>query len=278
MQSLVDAFGLDFSLAFLKALFRIVSLLIVGLLTLKLVDSALRRVNRIVPGEELSSRRLERRSETLRRVVRSVGRGILGAIAVLSLAGELGYSMEGLLAGAGIAGLAVGFGAQSLVKDVLAGFFVILEDQYGVGDVVRIGNQEGVVEDMTLRVTVLRSGGGEVHVVPNGTIQSVTVLSKDWRRVLVDVPVSAKMELGRVFGVLGKVGDALAKELPGHVLDAPAVVGVERLSATGIVVRVGAQTPPARHGELIHEWRRRIKEAFDREGIEMGDERGGETP
>jgi small conductance mechanosensitive channel len=269
----LDANGLDVAFAVLKALLRILALLVAGLLALRLLDSTLRRLMHIVPStKEEGKHRLERRGETLRQIARSVGRGILGVLVFLEVTSEIGYPMGPLLAGAGIVGLAIGFGAQSLVKDVISGFFVILEDQYGVGDVVRIGPQEGTVEGMSLRVTVLRGGDGEVHVIPNGTIQSVTVLSRDWRRVFVDVPVARQEELGRVFSVLSKVGEKLAADFPAHVLDAPAVVGVERLTGAVIWIRVGVKTPPSRHGEIAHLWRLRIKDAFDREGIAMADE------
>jgi small conductance mechanosensitive channel len=273
----LDANGLELAFAILKALLRILSLLVAGLLILRLLDSALKRLMHIVPSNlEEGKHRLERRAETLRQIARSVGRGVLGVVVFLEVTSEVGYPMGPLLAGAGIVGLAIGFGAQSLVKDVISGFFVILEDQYGVGDVVRTGALEGTVEGMSLRVTVLRGGDGEVHVIPNGAIQSVTVLSKDWRRVLVDVPVARNQELGRVFGVLSKVGEKLAADLPAHVLDRPAVVGVERLTGPTIWIRVGAKTPPSRYGELAHEWRFRIVQAFEREGIVMAEEKGDE--
>ena len=273
----LDANGINFSLSIVKALLRILTLLVAGLVTLKLIDSGLKRIMHIVPSHlDEGSRRLERRAETLRQIVRSVGKGILGVLVFLVTTSEVGYPMGPLLAGAGIVGLAIGFGAQSLVKDVIAGFFVLLEDQYGVGDVVRVGTLEGTVEGMSLRVTALRGGDGEVHVFPNGAIQSVTVLSKGWRRVVVDVPVSSREELGRVFGVLTKVGERLAAEMPGHVLDVPAIIGVERLTGAVVWIRVAAKTPPPRYGELAHAWRRRIKEAFDREGIALADERGEE--
>jgi small-conductance mechanosensitive channel len=270
MQQLVESFGLVYSPKYLDPLLHIFSLIVIGLLTLRLIDSGLRRLVSIVPGaESAGSLRMERRAETLRHVVRSVGRALLGAVVVLYIASELGYPTGGLLTTAGIAGLAFGFGAQSLVKDVIAGFFVLLEDQYGVGDTVRIAGLEGVVEEMTLRVTVLRSGAGEVHVVPNGTVQTVSVLSRDWRRAIVDMSVSHKEELGRVFAILNKVGAGLEKDMSADVLDKPAVIGVEKLTGIGTKVRVGVKTKPSKHAAVEYEWRRRIKEAFEKEGVQL---------
>jgi small-conductance mechanosensitive channel len=274
MQEFFESYGLvydpNFLPSFIKPLLRLFFLLVFGLIGLKITDSTLKRLISIVPGDPVGARRVERRAETLRQIVRSVGSAVLGVLTVLYLATDVaGYDPAPLLAGAGIVGLAIGFGAQSLVKDVIAGFFVLLEDQYGVGDTVRVANLEGVVEEMTLRVTVLRSGDGEVHVIPNGNIVTVTVLSRDWRRAVVDVSLARKEELGRVFATLTRVGEALVHDMPGAILDKPTVVGVEKLTGMGTKVRVAVRTVPSKHGEVEHEWRRRIKEAFDKEGIQL---------
>src|SRR5688572_15330565 len=196
MQQFVDSF-LAFSPALIYPLLHVLAIFVLGMWTLRLIDAALKRIARILPSDASRRARINHRTETLRHFVRNFGKAILGVLMVILFTWELGVDLTPLLAGAGIAGLAIGFGAQSLVKDVIAGFFVLLEDQYGVGEVVRIGTQEGLVEEMTLRLTVLRNGDGEVHVIPNGSIQTVTVLSRDWRRAVVDVELSSKEELGR---------------------------------------------------------------------------------
>jgi len=180
-------------------------------------------------------------------------------------------TLSTLLAGAGIASLAIAFGAQSLVKDVISGFFVLIGDQYGVGESVRIGTLEGVVEEMTLRVTVLRNADGEIHVIPNGSVQTVTVLSRDWRRALVDVEVSPKEELGRVFGVLAGINDTLSKNLSDGIIDRPQIIGIEKLTGNGITIRLAAKTYPEKQGEVALQWRLKIKETFDREGIRLAE-------
>jgi len=271
MREFVESFSyLDFSQRILPLL-HVLALFVIGWATLKVVDAALKRIALIVPTDEGHRTRLDHRTTTLRYFVRSFGKAVLGALIVLMLAIELGLDPRPLLAGASIGVLALGFGAQSLVKDFIAGFFVLLEDQYGVGESVRIGNQEGVVESMTLRVTVLRGADGEVHVIPNGSVQTVTVLSRDWRRALVDIEVSAKEELGRALGVLARVNDELARDMSKAVLEKPAIVGIERMTGTGITVRLGVKTLPARQVDVAHEWRRRIKETFDREGIRLAE-------
>jgi moderate conductance mechanosensitive channel len=265
-----EMFGRAAVPALLYPLIRIACILLFGVLLMRLIDSALKRVRSIVThGGAIRTARLDQRAETLRHIVRSVSRIALGIIMVLWIAPELGFKIEALLAGAGIAGLAIGFGAQSLVKDVISGFFILLEDQYGVGDVVRIGQQDGVVEDMSLRVTRLRNLEGHVHVIPNGNIQTVTVLTKDWSRAVIDVTVSQREDLDRVFELLRRVAASLATDWPDRVLEKPQVLGIERLSDEGVTIRSMVKTPPAQQADVLREWRRRIKDAFDKQGIQI---------
>jgi small conductance mechanosensitive channel len=186
---------------------------------------------------------------------------------VLLIGSELGFNILPVLASAGIAGLAIGFGAQSLVKDVISGFFILFEDQYGVGDVVRIGDFTGAVERMSLRATVLRNLEGQVHVVPNGNIQNVTVMTKEWARAVLDVTVRHEEEIGKVFEVLQRVGMRLAQDWPDRVLEKPSILGVEKLDDTGMMVRCVVKTPPFKQADVLREWRRRVKDEFDRAGI-----------
>ena len=270
MRELLDAF-LDFLPTLITPVAHVLTVFVLGLLLLKLIDSALGRVARVIPVEEGHASRIDYRTQTLRHFVRSLGRAVLGISLVILVAGEIGFNVSALLGAAGIAGLAIGFGAQSLVKDVISGFFVLLEDQYSVGENVRVGTLEGLVEEMTLRVTVLRNADGEVHVIPNGSIQTVTALSRDWRRALVDIEVSAKEELGRVFGVLATVNEAVSQSMSRLVIEKPAIIGIERLTGTGVTIRLAARTIPDKQGEVAHEWRMRIKETFDREGIRLAE-------
>jgi small conductance mechanosensitive channel len=213
--------------------------------------------------------RVQQRTETLRHIVRSVSRAILIIVVVLTISSELGFNIGPILASAGIVGLAVGFGAQSLVRDVIAGFFILFEDQYGVGDVVKVGDLSGVVERMTLRATVLRNLEGQVHVIPNGNIHTVTVMTKEWARAVVDVTVPHSEDLGRVFEVLQKIGSRLAQDWSDRVLDQPTILGVEKLDESGATIRLIVKTPPFKQFDVSREWRRRIKEEFDRAGIEL---------
>ena len=167
--------------------------------------------------------------------------------------------------------LAVGFGAQSLVKDVISGFFILSEDQFGVGDVVKIGDFSGVVERMTLRATILRNLEGQVHVVPNGNIQNVTVMTKDWARAVLDVTVSHKEDLSKVITALQKIGVQLAQDWPDRVTEQPTVLGIEKLDDSGVTIRCIVKTPPFKQADVLREWRRRLKDEFDRAGIDFPD-------
>ena len=247
---------------------RIAWILIIAYVILRVIDSALRRLRLLIPsGDLLGVARVEQRTETLRLVIRSVSKTVLILLVVLTISAELGFNIGPILASAGIVGLAVGFGAQSLVKDVISGFFILFEDQFGIGDVVKIGDFTGVVERMTLRATVLRNLEGQVYVVPNGNIQNVIVTTKEWARAVLDITVSHNEELSRVFDVLQKIGTRLAQQWPDRVSEQPVVLGVEKLDASGVTVRSIVKTPPFKKDEVIREWRRLIKEEFDRAGI-----------
>src|SRR5215813_14073944 len=194
---------------------HVLSVVVVAYILLKLFDSALRRLNTMLPPATVRGLpRVQKRTETLRLMVRGVIKFILFVIIGYEVGTELGFNLAPILATAGIAGLAVGFGAQSLVKDFISGFFIVFEDQYGVGDVVKIGDFSGVVEHLTLRVTVLRNLEGQVYVVPNGHIQNVTVMTKEWARAVLDVVASTKEDLSRIFQILENVGLRLTEDLP----------------------------------------------------------------
>src|SRR5262249_42985110 len=152
-------------------------------------------------------------------ILRSVSKAVLIVVVILLISSELGFYdyLYPVLASAGVAGLAIGFGAQSLVKDVIAGFFILSGDRYGVGDVLEVGDCAGVVEGMRLRATVLGTLEGHVHCVPNGNIQNVTVMTKDWARAVLDVTARHEEELKKVFDVLQRIGNRLSLDWPDRI-------------------------------------------------------------
>ena len=273
LHSLLERFGLTNPANLLPLIFglvHIVAILVAGLVALRLVDSALKRW----AIAHARSSRGENRTETLRHIVGSFGKIVIWGIAILMIMGEFNLKTGPILTGAGILGLAVGFGAQSLVKDVISGFFILLEDQYGVGDAVRIGDLEGAVEHMTLRITILRNFEGHVHVIPNGIVTSLTVTTRDWARAVVDVTVPHNAEIGNLFRVLETTGTRLLGEYKDSVLEKPQILGIERLSDEGATVRMAVKTFPSKKADVSREWRRFVLEALDREGIELSTKKG----
>jgi small-conductance mechanosensitive channel len=268
-QLVRDIFG-SVPIVYLVRAIHIVFILVLAYVVYKMIDSGLNRLRMIIPSDDLIGHaRMKQRTETLRSVVRSVSKAIIILFVILQIGSELGFlaSLAPLLATAGIGGLAVGFGAQSLVKDVISGFFILLEDQFGVGDMVKIGDFSGVVERMTLRATVLRNLEGQVHVVPNGNIQNVTVMTKEWARAVLDLTFPHEEPIGRTFEVLERVGIRLAQEWPDSVLEQPTILGVEKIDDSGVTVRSIVKTPPFKNADVLREWRLRAKEELDRAGI-----------
>jgi len=255
---------------FLLSLIHIFEILLIGLIVLKLVDAGFKGIWARVSSHDILGRtRVEQRTETLRHIVRSVGRIVIWGAAIMMIIHEFGIDTGPLLTGAGILGLAVGFGAQTLVKDVITGFFILLEDQYGVGDSVRIADLEGTVEDMSLRTTVLRNFEGHIHVIPNGAVSSVTVTTRDWARSVVDITVPHNVEIARLFKVLEGSGVLLEEKLKNLVLDKPKILGIEKLSDDGATVRMAVKTLPLKRAEVTREWRLLIRQVLDKEGIEL---------
>jgi moderate conductance mechanosensitive channel len=268
-QLVRDIFG-SVPIVYLVRAIHIVFILVLAYIVYKMIDSGLNRLRMIIPSDDLTGHaRMKQRTETLRSVVRSVSKAIIILFVILQIGSELGFlaSLAPLLATAGIGGLAVGFGAQSLVKDVISGFFILFEDQFGVGDVVKIGDFSGVVERMTLRATVLRNLEGQVHVVPNGNIQNVTVMTKEWARAVLDLTFPHEEPIGRTFEVLERVGIRLAQEWPDSVLEQPTILGVEKIDDSGVTVRSIVKTPPFKNADVLRKWRLRAKEELDRAGI-----------
>jgi moderate conductance mechanosensitive channel len=211
------------------------------------------------------------RAETLKTVLRSIASFVIWTFAALMVLGELNINLGPLIAGAGVAGVALGFGAQSLVRDFLSGIFMLIEDQYGVGDVIDVGEAVGVVETMTLRTTKLRSVDGAVWHVPNGEIRRVGNMSQQWSRALLDVEVAYSTDLTHAREVIARVCDVVygEPEWRGVILEPPEIWGVERFGADAIAIRVVLKTKPGEQWRLQREVRARLKEAFDAEGIEI---------
>ncbi len=218
-----------------------------------------------------ANERRRQRADTMASLLKSITTTVITTIVIFMAVAQLGYNIAPLIASAGIIGVALGFGAQSLVKDFLSGIFMILEDQYGVGDVVDLGAASGNIEAVGLRVTRLRDVNGTVWYVRNGEILAVGNMSQNWSRVVLDVPVGFSEDLDRVRDVLDEVAHELWRddEYRADILEEPEVWGVERWDPDGVVVRVVLKTAPSQQWLIAREMRQRIKARFDVEGIEV---------
>lgn len=218
----------------------------------------------LLPGEERQAR-----VRTVVAVLRTVVSTLVWAIALLSALATIGLNISPLLAAAGIGGLAIGFGAQNLVRDTLAGLFVILEDHYHVGDVVQVAGVSGRVEAITLRTTTLRDIDGAVHVVPNGEIRVSSNLTKGTSRYVIDLPVPYDVDVDAATDVARQTFDAMrAEERFASAARGPLhVLGVDNYGASELVVKMYVETAPGRQWEIGRELRRRLKVAFDEAGL-----------
>jgi moderate conductance mechanosensitive channel len=243
--------------------------LVAGLVILGAVSLVVRAVRRAVDrhGDRVTTE-AERRAETLGSVLNNTARVIVGVLLLMMLLQEFGVNIGPLVAGAGIAGVALGFGAQSLVKDVIGGFFLLLENQFGVGDIISVDDKHiGAVERMTLRVTQIRDGEGRAHFLPNGSITRVVVLSKDFSRAQIDVEIGYDQDLDELFALLREIGAGLRQDWPDRVLEPLDVKGVESFGKDGCVVRTLTKTAPGMQWDVARELRKRIIERFREKGI-----------
>ncbi len=250
-----------------------VVVVLVALVALRLLRMAGRGIARgIVQREkDAGSRESAQKAKTLSQVVETTGRILIFTIAGLTLLSLVGKDVTPLLASAGIAGVAIGLGAQNLIKDWLAGFFILLENQYSIDDVIKVGEHSGVVEKLDLRRTVLRSAEGSAITIPNGEVRAVTNLTKEWSRAVVDVNVPYEEDLDRVMASLERVAAELAAEdATGKlILEPPEVLGIEAFGPYYVTLRVSVKTRAAKQWAVARALRLRIKRMLDQEGIQI---------
>ncbi len=218
-----------------------------------------------------NNERRKQRAETMGSLLKSIATGLILAIVVVMVLAQLSVNIAPIIASAGILGVAFGFGAQNLVKDFLAGIFMILEDQYGVGDVVDLGEATGVVEAVGLRVTRLRDVNGTVWYVRNGEVLRVGNQSQNWARTVLDITVGYEADLDQVQAILQEEATAMfeAAAFRDVIIEAPEVWGVERFDKDGAVVRVVLKTAPLEQWQVARAMRQRIKMRFDAAGIRI---------
>lgn len=249
---------------------RVIGIWVLAWVGLRAVKLIARRIEISVDDHDDSVTTLrERRGQTIAQLLRSVGRVVIITMAVL-LTFNVYINIAPILAGAGILGLAISFGAQSLVRDIISGFFILLENQFAVGDVIDAAGKSGVVEQMTMRVVVLRDIEGTMHVIPNGEIKVVSNKTRGWARAVVDITVPNTEDVDRIIDVVKNEAEQFSKDAVWSVqLDGPVeVLGVEELRDNALVIRTLLKTQPGSQWSVAREFRRRLRKRFDRETVE----------
>jgi moderate conductance mechanosensitive channel len=253
---------------------RLLAILLIALLLIRVLRIVTRR---LIAGAGAQSaarvaRMREQQTRTLAGILYSGGTAIIAIVATLTALPEFGFNITPVAAAAGLASLAIGFGAQHVVRDFINGFFTILEDQYVVGDVVRIGDVVGRVEHMTLRRTVVRDPQGAVVTIPNGEITKVANLSRDWGQLFLDATVAVDQPLDEALNALEDVATEFRADPSWSpmLLDGPRVLGVESLAPNGTTVRLQVRTAPTRQDDVARELRRRIQIELAGRGIQLG--------
>jgi small-conductance mechanosensitive channel len=228
-----------------------------------------RMVSHRMAGEEETE--IRQRIATLSSILVKIGGILILIVAVITILPEFGVNITSLIAAIGIGGLAIAFAAQNLIRDFISGFFILLEDQYGIGDVVSIAGIAGVVEDITLRRTVLRDLDANVHSVPNGKVELSTNMTKQFSRVNLNVSVGYGENLKHVIDIINKVCQEMAEEpqWKDDFITTPSVLRVDNLGDSGIDIKILGDTKPAKQWAIMGELRLRLKDAFDKEGIEI---------
>jgi small conductance mechanosensitive channel len=213
--------------------------------------------------EPASRRRLQTLSATLRGITQT----IILFLGLMTFLDQLHINITPILASAGVLGIAIGLGAQSLIRDFFAGFLILLEDQFSVGDTVKIGETNGTVEQLTLRVTRVRGLDGSLTSIPNGSVGAVVNFSKGWSRVVLDIEIDYYQDLDRAMRVVLETAKQVKEENPANIIEEPAMLGVDKLGVASVTLRLLAKTATGKQAEVGRELRRRVKLAFDQEGI-----------
>jgi moderate conductance mechanosensitive channel len=250
---------------------RIGVIIAVTLLSLAAVRLLIvRSKRRLGPPEKMGIERAKR-TETLAKTVENVLSIAIVLAAILMILRQAGIEIGPLLAGAGIVGLAVSFGAQNLVKDVINGFFILLENNMNVGDVVQVAGKSGTVERIALRTTVLRDLEGNVHAVPNSEILTITNMTKEWSRAVLEIGVAYREDIDAMIDVLRGIGEGLARDpVFGPLIVEPMeILGVESFGDSSVNIKLMFKTRPVKQWQVAREFRRRVKKTFDEKGIRL---------
>jgi small-conductance mechanosensitive channel len=248
---------------------RLAVILVFAVLLTRMLKAVTARLVHLAKSSSRAGQMREQQTRTLAGLLYSIGAAIIGLIAVLMAFEVLGFDIAPAMATAGVASIAIAFGAQSLLKDFINGFFIVFEDQYVVGDLIQVNGETGRVEHLTLRRTVIRNPAGAMVTVPNSLVGQVANLSRDWSQAFVDVTVPAAEVVGRALATLERIAGDFRNDADwsGALIDGPRVLGIEALSLDGTVIRLQARTILNRKEDVARELRRRIKLGFEQAKI-----------
>ncbi len=249
---------------------RVVLIAIAIIVLLALLKRAIAKLRGFLEGTLPSPAQIKR-AYTLTHIVRDVARIAIFFAGVLMILSEIGIDLKPLLAAAGLGGLAIGFGAQSLVKDLISGFFILLENSVRVGDVVEVAGVSGLVEEIELRTIRLRDLSGNVHVVPNGVIDKVKNMTKDYSYSLFNIGVAYREDVDEVMGVVREIAEELRSDLQfkDDILEPLEMLGVDQFADSAVIIKCRMKTQPIKQWRVGREMNRRIKKTFDARGIEI---------
>lgn len=247
-----------------NAALRVVLILLIGRILVWIIHKTIDRVVLERENKRLST--YGRRMTTVGKLMKNVASYVIYFITAMLILSEFGIDLGPLLAGAGVLGLAIGFGAQSLVKDIITGFFIVLEDQFAVGDVIQTGQFKGTVEMIGLRTTRVQSWTGELHIIPNGMINEVTNFSVNNSLAIVDISIAFEEEVDRALEVIRSTMISMHDE---NLVNAPEVLGIQAIAPTGVTIRVIAECLPNAHPIITRKMNMEIKKALDASGIEI---------
>lgn len=255
---------------FMESAFKILIIVLISLLILKISSKFVNKLRKVLEKTSLvNDERVKLRTKTICNIINSCIIVFISIITIILIMGELGINIAPILAGAGVLGLAVSFGAQNLVKDVITGFFILFEDQFGIGDVIQVDSHAGIVESMNLRTTILRDLSGNVHIIPNGEIKQVVVMTKHWARAVVDIQVFYKQDINKVLDIIRDITNIIYNERKDQILEAPEVLGINSIDSNGVTIRVIVKTKPAEQWSVEREIRRKVIEKFNEQGIDL---------
>jgi small conductance mechanosensitive channel len=247
------------------AIFKILVIAVISVIAVKIGSFIIRKI--FDKQKSFKYRINNKRIDTISTLTRSIYKYAIYTIASITILTDI-FNLKSVIAAAGVGGLAIGFGAQSLIKDIISGFFIIFEDQFGVGDVVTIEGMNGTVEDMELRVTRVRNMNGDLYVIPNGEIKKVTNHSRGNKTAIVDIPLSYDADINKAFEIASIICEAVSKEFE-TIVEAPTVMGITGFTKEGMSLRITAKTLPNEHWEVERRIRKLIKEEFAKAKIEL---------